>query len=81
MLQLLILLALQPGGGWFPESRVLLPERPFGPTAVTDKDLRPVKPRDCKNEAEVQRAVAQVRSGEPGDCFVRDASAFNRYKG
>lgn len=48
---------------------------------VTDKDLRPARPADCKTEADVRRAVEQVRSGQPGDCWVRDASAFNRHDG
>lgn len=80
MLKLLVLLLLAPDPS-LPTSNIRLHDRGIGPTAVTDKDLRPVKPRDCQNEAEVQRAVAQVRQGEPGDCFVRDATAFNRYKG
>ena len=80
MLKLLILLLLAPDPS-LPTTNVGARDRGIGTTAVTDKDLRPVKPRDCQNEAEVERAVAQVRSGEPGDCFVRDVSAFNRYKG
>ena len=81
MLKLLIVVALAQTGTSLPEARVLLPDRAVGPTAVTDKMLRPVRPPNCQNEAEVQKAVAQVRNGEQGDCFVRDLSAFRRYKG
>jgi hypothetical protein len=50
-------------------------------TAVTDKFLVPTRPPDCKTEAEVRRAVEQVRKGGPGECWVRDISAFNRHGG
>ena len=81
MLKLLMIMAFAQAGGSLPESRVLLPDRAVGPTAVTDKTLRPVRPPDCRTEAEVQKAVAQVRDGQQGDCFVRDLAAFRRYKG
>ena len=45
---------------------------------VTDKDLRPGRPPDCKTDEETARAVAQVKAGEAGECFVKDARAFNR---
>ena len=81
MLMPLMFLLLQPAVGTIPDSSGLPRDRAFGPTAVSGMDMRPVKPRDCQSEAEVRRAVAQVKNGEPGDCFVRDASAFSRYKG
>ena len=80
MLKLLMIMAFQAGTS-LPDARVLLPDRAVGPTPVTDKMLRPVRPPNCQNEAEVQKAVAQVRDGQQGDCFVRDLSAFRRYKG
>jgi len=82
MLQLLmLLLAAGPlQGGTIGEMNLKVREMP-SPTPVTDKDLRPQKAPDCRTEAETQRAVAQVRNGEPGECFVRDITAFNRYKG
>jgi hypothetical protein len=51
---------------------------PKSAVAVTDKYLLPTRPPDCKTDADVQRAVAQVRAGEPGDCWVRDVTAFSR---
>ena len=48
-------------------------------TPVTDKDLRPSRPPDCKTDEDTQRAVSQVRNGESGDCWVRDVTAFNRH--
>ena len=79
MLQLLILLLVAAPGPGMPDTKIH--DRALAPTAVNDKMMRPVKPRDCRNEEEVRRAVWQVRQGEPGDCFVRDLGAFNRYKG
>jgi len=71
----LLLVGVPPGS--LPEQRLTLREtRPL--TQVSDKDLRPVRPPDCKNDAEVQHAVEQVRNGQAGDCWVRDATAFNR---
>jgi len=74
---LLLLLALQPVGSSQPERNIVLRETK-GPTPVTDKDLRPVKAPDCRDEAEVQKALEQISHGEPGDCFIRDITAFNR---
>ena len=77
---LALMLAGAPVGSSIPERSVMLREvKPL--TQVSDKDLRPVRPADCKTEADVQRAVQQVRSGQQGDCWVRDASAFNRHGG
>lgn len=74
---LAMLLAGAPPGSSLPDRMTVLREvRPL--SVVTDKDLRPVKPPDCKSDAEVQRAVWQVRNGQQGDCWVRDATAFNR---
>jgi len=74
---LLFLLALQPVGSSQPERNVILRET-RSPTPVTDKDLRPVRAPDCRNEAEVQKALRQISYGESGDCFIRDISAFKR---
>jgi hypothetical protein len=74
---LLLLLVLQPMGSSQPERNVILRETK-GPTPVTDKDLRPVRPPDCRNEAEVQKALEQISYGEPGQCFIKDITAFNR---
>ena len=77
---LALMLAGVPPGSSLPERSLLLREvKPL--TQVSDKDLRPVRPADCKTEADVQRAVQQVRSGQQGDCWVRDATAFNRHGG
>ena len=77
MIHLLMLLMLSPAQGGIPE-RFMIPRDQGTATPVTDKDLRPVRPPDCKTDEETARAVAQVRAGEPGECFVRDVSAFNR---
>ncbi|MGN6154413.1 MAG: hypothetical protein ACTHN4_01600 [Sphingomicrobium sp.] len=77
---LALLLAGAPPGGSLPERRIILREvKPL--TQVSDKDLRPTRPPDCKTDADVARAVQQVRSGQAGDCWVRDAAAFNRHGG
>ena len=80
MLHLLAAMLLAPGGqvahpetfNNFRETRVVAP--------VTDKDIRPSRPPACRTDAEVQIAVQQVRNGEAGDCWVKDASAFSRYR-
>jgi hypothetical protein len=75
---LVLLLAGAPPGASTPDRMMLLREvKPL--SVVTDKDLRPVRPPDCKNDVEVQRAVQQVREGRPGECWVRDVTAFNRH--
>lgn len=80
MVSLLALLLVGVPPGSLPEQRLIIREtKPL--SVVTDKDLRPVRPADCKTEADVQRAVQQVRSGQQGDCWVRDATAFNRHGG
>lgn len=78
MLYLLIALAFAPGSGTIGDNRIILRDPQQGPTPITDKDLRPSRPPDCRSEAEVQRAVEQVRNGEAGECWVRDSRAFNR---
>lgn len=78
MIHLLAALLLAGSGQSIGDNRGILRDPLRGPTAVTDKDLRPGRPPDCRTEAEVQRAVQQVRNGEPGDCFVKDPTAFNR---
>jgi hypothetical protein len=78
MLHLLAAMLLAPGSVAHPEVNVPLREtRVVGP--VTDKDIHPGRPPECRNEAEVQVAVQQVHRGETGDCWVRDATAFSRY--
>jgi len=71
-----LLLVQGPGGGSIGENRFILRDPVQGPMQVTDKDLRPMKAPDCRTEEETQRAVAQVKNGEPGECFVRDLRAF-----
>jgi hypothetical protein len=78
VVHLLMALMLAPGGGSIGDNRVILRDPLRGPTPVTDKDLRPSRAPYCRTEVDVQRAVEQVRNGEPGDCFVKDAAAFNR---
>ena len=79
MLQLLILLLLQPHGSSLPERNFQLRDRAqTAPTPVTDKDLRPMKAPDCKTEADVQRTLEQISHGEAGDCFIRDRRAFSK---
>ena len=80
MLQLLIALLLVqptpgPGDGG---PKFGLPDKASGPMPVTDKDLRPQKAPDCRNEAEIQRAVEQVNNGEAGECFIRDMKRLSR---
>lgn len=79
MVSLLVLLvAGVPQMNSIPDQRLTIRDlKPL--SVVTDKDLRPVRPPECKTDAEVIRAVAQVRNGQQGDCWVRDAAAFNRH--
>lgn len=73
---LFLLLSGAPTGSSMPDRNIILRDvRPL--SMVTDKDMRPSKPPDCKTAEEVQRAVQEVRNGEAGECFVRDATAFN----
>jgi hypothetical protein len=75
---LALMLAGVPPGSSLPDRMTALREvKPL--SVVTDKDLRPVRPPECKTDAEVQHAVWQVRQGQQGDCWVRDATAFNRH--
>jgi predicted nucleic acid-binding protein len=77
MLQFLpLLVAVQIGTA--PDFNIKLRERILGPTPVTDKDLRPQKAPDCRNEAEIQRALEQLSHGEPGECFIRDIKRLSR---
>jgi hypothetical protein len=78
MMHLLIALLLQPTAGSIGENRTLLFDKSAGPTPVTDKDLRPQKLRDCRNDGEVQVTVQQIRNGEPELCFIRDMTALNK---
>ena len=78
MMHLLVFLLLAPGGGSIGDNRIDLRDRLQGPTPVTDKDLRPAKAPDCRDEAEVQRTLDQLSRGELGDCFIRDRRAFIR---
>ena len=72
----LLLLALLLQSTSQPSITIKVLDRASGPTPVTDKDLRPGRPPDCRSAAETQRAVEQVRRGDPGDCWVKDISAF-----
>lgn len=78
MFQLLLLLYVQAAGASLPDQNVRFRDRVLDPTPVTDKDLRPARAPDCRNEAEVQKALEQISYGETGDCFIRDKTAFNR---
>ena len=78
MLQLLMFLAVAQDVGPGVPDRAILRDRVQGPTAVTDKDLRPIKAPECKTEAEVQRTLEQVSLGQAGDCFVKDMRRFSR---
>ena len=77
MFQILIFLLLAPGAAQ-PEANVKFRDRVQDPTPVTDKDLRPVKAPDCRNDVEVQKALYQLSLGEAGDCFIRDRTAFKK---
>ena len=78
MLKLVMLMLLaQPITGGVPE-RLTLRDPSQGPTPVMDKYMIPGKPADCRNEAEVQRALAQLRESGTADCFIRDIRAFRR---
>ena len=79
MLHLLVAMLLAPGSMSHPENNVIFREQ-REVTPVTDKDLRPTRPPECRTEADVQLAVQQVHQGQAGDCWVRDATAFNRYR-
>ena len=73
---LLALLLLAPPTSQ-PESASKLRDRAQGgPMPVTDKDLRPTKAPDCRNEAEVQKALQQLSEGGAGDCFIRTRAAY-----
>jgi hypothetical protein len=75
---LALMLAGGPVGIAVPERNLTIRDvKPL--SVVTDKDLRPVRPPDCKTDADTMRAVQQVREGRQGDCWVRDVSAFNRH--
>ena len=76
MIHLLVAMMLAPGGN-IPESKLQVQD-PRGATAVTDKFISPTRPPDCKTDADVQKAVEQIRNGEAGECWVRDVTAFNR---
>ncbi len=76
-LLMLIMLAGAPGQS-LGEANNVLPDNARGPTAVTDKDLRPVKLPDCRTDAEVQRTLIQLKNGEPEDCFIRSRTALRR---
>jgi len=78
MMKLLLVLLLLAPPPSITESNSKLRDRAQGPTPVTDKDLRPIKPPDCRNQAEVQRTLEQLSHGEAGDCFIRDKTAFRR---
>lgn len=81
LVHLLMAMMLAPGSGSIGDNRGILRDPLRGPTPVTDKDLRPTRPPDCRTQFEAARAVEQVRNGEKGDCWVRDATAFNRHGG
>lgn len=77
MVPFLVAMMMAPSMSSLPEQQAMMHDRVRGTTPVTDKDLRHVKPPDCKTDDEAQKAIAQVRNGEAGDCFVRDPKAFS----
>lgn len=78
MLQLLtLLIAATPIAGGVPD-RIILRDPQQGPTAVSDKFMIPQKAPDCRTQVDVQRALEQLRQGDPGDCFIRDKEALRR---
>lgn len=80
MLQLLMLLLAPADMVNVPAMR-LMTQDPHSAVAVENKYMLPTRPPDCRTDEEVQRAVEQVRSGERGECWVRDVRAFNRHGG
>ncbi len=80
MIHLLMAMMLTPVENGIPQ-RFMLPRDQGTQTSISDKDLRPGRPPDCKTDAETLRAVEQVRHGEAGECWVKDAAAFNRRGG
>lgn len=76
MIHLVVALMLAPHS--LPEANIRLRDRAMSPTPVTDKDLRPGKLPDCRNDSEVQITLQQIRNGEQELCFIRDMSAFKR---
>ena len=79
MIHLLVALMLAPAQNNLGTIRMHVQDASSQATAVIDKDMRPVRPPDCRTDAEVQHAVWQVRNGQQGDCWVRDVTAFNRH--
>ena len=77
MIHLLMAMMLSPAEVGLPE-RFMIPRDQGTVSPVTDKDMRPGRPPDCKTDEQTARAVAQVRAGEMGECFVKDVRAFNR---
>jgi hypothetical protein len=80
MIHLLVAMMLTPVETGIPQ-KFMIPRDQGTAVPVTDKDLRPVRPPDCKTDADTARAVEQVRSGEQGECWVKDARAFSRRGG
>ncbi len=80
MIHLLMAMMLTPVENGIPQ-RFMLPKDQGTTSTITDKDLRPGRPPDCKTDAETMRADAQVRNGEQGECWVKDARAFSRHGG
>jgi hypothetical protein len=75
---LALMLAGVPPGSSLPERNIILRDvKPL--SQVSDKDLRPSRPPECKTEVDVEHAVQQVKQGQQGDCWVRDVTAFNRH--
>jgi hypothetical protein len=67
MVQLFVLLLLAapgPGTGNFMSIR----ERIQAPTPVSDKFLIPPKIPDCRNDQQIQQALAEKANGDPQSC-------------
>ena len=77
MLQLIIpLLLAAPTMSTVPD-RVLVRD-PTGPTPVTDLWIIPPKIPDCKNDQQIQRALAEKANGDPQSCDPPKSAALQQ---
>ena len=77
MTPLLMLLVLAPIERSLPEMKLQVQD-PRSATAVTDKRLIAPRLPDCRNDAEVQKTLVELRQGGQGQCFIRDVKAFSQ---
>jgi hypothetical protein len=77
MLQLVIpLLLAAPAMNGVPD-RVIFRD-PTGPTPVTDLWIIPPKIPDCKNDQQIQRALAEKANGDPQSCDPPKSTALRQ---